>query len=126
MNDKYFNKYINKNSEDSLYSNGYENEKYHHHSRNLNNRNYFINNTRNRTSLNNNKNKNKLYLKSHNQIGKRPLIYTQPESTNINLRSNHKKYIFNRDNYQNHKNRHYRFNTENNDNRAMNILMENE
>ena len=43
MNDKYFNKYINSSREDSLYSNGNENEKYHHHSRNFNNRNFFIN-----------------------------------------------------------------------------------
>ena len=124
-NNKYIKKYINQSSEDSLYSNGNENEKIHRHSRNLSNRNYFINN-KNRASISNNKNNNNLFFESHKRFGKRPLIYTQPESSYLNLRPKNKNYILNRDNYKNHKNRHYRFNTEYNDNRAINILMENE
>ena len=124
-NNKYIKKYINQSSEDSLYSNGNENEKIHRHSRNLSNRNYYINN-KNRASISNNKNNNNLFFESHKRFGKRPLIYTQPESSYLNLRPKNKNYILNRDNYKNNKNRHYRFNTEYNDNRAINILMENE
>ena len=58
----------------------------------------------------------------NNNIKKKPLLYIQPESSNLNYRNN---YIVDRDNYKKQKKDFYRFNTENS-NRAINILMGNE
>ena len=72
------------------------------------------------------KSKARYYLTENNMnnnIKKKPLLYIQPESSNLNYRNNN--YIVDRDNYKKQKNAFYRFNTENG-NRAINILMGNE
>ena len=142
------NPYKTINHEDSVYSNEIENEKDYHHNRYYRGRNYFINNNKNRAATYNGRNKinnylnendssrndkSNSYLKTFDQTRNKPLIYIQPESSNLyqynrgrkNLSSNSKNYIVNRDNYRNKKKSFYRLNTEN-DKRAVNILMGNE
>ena len=117
------NKYTNTSSENSLHSNdtnGIDND--YHHSRNYHRRKFF-NNENNFMRKNG---KTRYYLTENNMNynrKKKPLLYVQPESSNLNYRNNN--YIVDRDNYKKQKKQFYRFNTENN-NRAINILMGNE
>ena len=115
--------YTNASSENSLYSNDtniIEND--YHHSRNYHRRKFF----NNENNFMRKKSKARYYLTENNMnknIKKKPLLYIQPESSNLNYRNNN--YIVDRDNYKKQKNAFYRFNTENG-NRAINILMGNE
>ena len=129
---KMVDKCINTSIENSLYSNdskGIDTD--FHHSRNYHRRKFF----NNENNFMRKKKKIKYYLTENgmnNNRSKKPLLYKQPESSNIKYnniyRRNHtfdNDYILDRDNYKKKKREFYRFTTEN-DNRPINILLGNE